>query len=150
MRFRNLRIAFSTTCLLACLLLIALWVRSYWKRTSVEILVTPANRYYLHSTSGTVVIEREARVFDGIEFLPVYGRSDYSPLATNAGLKIISDSNGDVHATSISYWLLLTTNLVLSAAPWIKWSTRFSIRTMIIATTLVALGLGVIVWAAKS
>src|SRR6478672_10879160 len=30
MRFRKLRIAFSATCLIACVLLIALWVRSYW------------------------------------------------------------------------------------------------------------------------
>ena len=31
MRFRKLRIAFSATCLIACVLLIALWVRSYWR-----------------------------------------------------------------------------------------------------------------------
>src|SRR5438132_5384486 len=30
MRFRKLRIAFSATCLIACVLLIVLWVRSYW------------------------------------------------------------------------------------------------------------------------
>ena len=29
MRFRKLRIAFSATCLIACVLLIVLWVRSY-------------------------------------------------------------------------------------------------------------------------
>src|SRR3977135_1190449 len=31
MRLRKLRIAFSTTCLIACVLLIVLWVRSYWR-----------------------------------------------------------------------------------------------------------------------
>ena len=31
MRFRELRIAISTTCLIACVLLVALWVRSYFK-----------------------------------------------------------------------------------------------------------------------
>ena len=30
MKFRKLRIAFSATCLIACVLLIVLWVRSYW------------------------------------------------------------------------------------------------------------------------
>jgi uncharacterized membrane protein YbhN (UPF0104 family) len=30
MRFRKLRIAFSATCLIVCVLLIVLWVRSYW------------------------------------------------------------------------------------------------------------------------
>src|SRR6188474_3195978 len=31
MRFRKLRIAFSAVCGLACVLLAALWVRSYWR-----------------------------------------------------------------------------------------------------------------------
>src|SRR4051794_10959899 len=30
MRFRKLRIAWSVMCLIACVLLIVLWVRSYW------------------------------------------------------------------------------------------------------------------------
>ncbi len=30
MRFRKLRIAWSVVCGLACVLLIVLWVRSYW------------------------------------------------------------------------------------------------------------------------
>ena len=30
MRFRKLRIAWSVACLIACVLLIVLWVRSYW------------------------------------------------------------------------------------------------------------------------
>src|SRR6476660_5145825 len=32
MRFRKLRIAFSATCIIACALLIVLWVRSYWRQ----------------------------------------------------------------------------------------------------------------------
>src|SRR4051794_30248852 len=32
MRFRKLRIAFSATCVIACVLLIALWARSYFWR----------------------------------------------------------------------------------------------------------------------
>ena len=31
MRFRKLRIAWSVICSIACVLLIALWVRSYWR-----------------------------------------------------------------------------------------------------------------------
>jgi hypothetical protein len=37
-----------------------------------------------------------------------------------------------------------------TAAPWLRqlgW--RFSLRTLLIATTLVAIGLGLIVWATK-
>jgi hypothetical protein len=38
---------------------------------------------------------------------------------------------------------------MLATAPWIRWSSRFSLRTLLIATTLVALVLGLIVWAAR-
>jgi hypothetical protein len=34
----------------------------------------------------------------------------------------------------------------IAAAPWLPWSNRFSLRTLLIATTLVAVVLGVIVW----
>src|SRR4051812_47312930 len=36
MRFRKLRIAWSVACVVACILLVALWVRSYWKVDYVE------------------------------------------------------------------------------------------------------------------
>jgi hypothetical protein len=38
MRFRKLRIAWSTTCVIACVLLLVLWVRSYWR---VYVLHSP-------------------------------------------------------------------------------------------------------------
>jgi hypothetical protein len=45
MRHRQLRIAFSVICLIACVLLIALWVRSYEWMNSLGI--TPALRFGL-------------------------------------------------------------------------------------------------------
>ena len=38
----------------------------------------------------------------------------------------------------------------LAAAPWLSWSRQFSLRTLLIATTLVAVGLGMVVWALKN
>ena len=38
---------------------------------------------------------------------------------------------------------------VLAAAPWLRWSKQFSLRTMLIATTLVAVGLGIAVYVAR-
>ena len=34
----------------------------------------------------------------------------------------------------------------LAAVPWFRWSKRFSLRTMFITTTLVAIVLGLIAW----
>ena len=44
---------------------------------------------------------------------------------------------------------LLCSIAALAAAPWIRWSRRFSLRTLLIATTLVAVVLGLIVYAAR-
>ena len=38
--------------------------------------------------------------------------------------------------------------VVLAAAPWLRW--RFSLRTLLIATTLIAVLLGIIVWKSRT
>lgn len=40
------------------------------------------------------------------------------------------------------YWLYILLVAGLAAAPWIHWTKRFRLRTMLIATTLIALALG--------
>jgi hypothetical protein len=47
------------------------------------------------------------------------------------------------------HWFLLLVSSSAGILPWIRWSTRFSLRTLLIATTLVAVGLGLIVYAAR-
>ena len=52
--------------------------------------------------------------------------------------------------TIVPFWFpmfLFATGGVAAAAPWIKW--RFSVRTLIIATTLVAVVLGIVVYVAR-
>lgn len=145
MNLRNLRIAWSVTWGVAALLLIVLWVRSYWGRSSAEVLVTPTHRYYVHSLYGTVAFEREMRIFLGIELHRLNQESDFQRLTTNAGLRIVrNDSDGNLLEVSISYWLLTAATVFVAAAPWLRW--RFSLRTLLIATTFVAVVLGLISW----
>jgi hypothetical protein len=54
-RFRNLRIAFSVTCGIACVLLIALWVRSYWYADDLVITLTKARQLELQSVPGRCI-----------------------------------------------------------------------------------------------
>jgi hypothetical protein len=49
MRFRKLRIAWSVACAIACVLLIALWVRSYW---AVDKSM-PARPHFVNYRYGT-------------------------------------------------------------------------------------------------
>ena len=56
MRFLRLRIAFSATCLITCVLLIALWVRSYWYLDMVKGAWLGTRAFQVTSTTGEVVL----------------------------------------------------------------------------------------------
>ena len=61
MRFRKLRIAFSAMCLIACVLLIALWVRSYWRLEAVAYKHPPRLAVWLVSSNGELRCEIERK-----------------------------------------------------------------------------------------
>jgi hypothetical protein len=77
---------------------------------------------------------------------------DLLPVGVTAALGLFSfdlqyDSTGIV--IQLPHWTLVLMTGICGAAPWIrqlKW--RFTTRTLLIATTLVAVVLGLIVWAA--
>ena len=49
----------------------------------------------------------------------------------------------------IKVYAILAILAIVAAAPWIRWSKRFSVRTLLIATTLVAVLLGLVVYATR-
>ena len=138
MRFRKLRIAWSVGCGIACLLLIALWVRSYWKSdyiwtshvgvgsatgvAQLSVRSTPTN--YLGHQWTTLPARKDIFISPRFAFRPA----------------------SNLSYINAPYWFLILILSTLATVPWIR---RFSLRTLLIATTLVAVGLGLIVWAAK-
>jgi len=58
---------------------------------------------------------------------------------------------GAYHETGFSslqvpHWFLALFVATIGAMPWIGWSNKYSLRTLLIAMTLVAVVLGLIVW----
>jgi hypothetical protein len=49
----------------------------------------------------------------------------------------------------VPYWCPVCLSVLLATSPWFGMPRRYSLRTLSIATTLVAVLLGLIVWAAK-
>jgi hypothetical protein len=153
---RYLRIAFSATCIIACALLIVLWVRSYsWAdllayRRGQTFVAVGAGRgiacFHWHTSEPFVTVGNKlgwellggpAGTIDS-SLKPLEWRRDRDP-ATVFGLFI-----------SVPYWCCVTFFATLSAVPWLPWwSNRFSLRTLLIAMTLVAVVLGLAVWAAR-
>lgn len=146
-RFRKLRIAWSVAGGIACVLLIVFWARSYWIGDSLR-LPASETRISVFSVKGTLSTSvyrspirpphgwdwRSQRVSD---MMPVVGpRRSWSYHSEGLGTYII-----------FPHRFLVLIVMVLAAAPWLPW--RFSLRTLLIATTLVAMVLGLIVWAAR-
>jgi hypothetical protein len=152
MRFHKLRIAWSVACSVACLLLIVLWMQSYWWHLSIVHYGQP----------GCVSMSLSSRP-GGIEF----GTTYYVPFplgATSGKYWNFSSSaiepdefsvrtvpfvrylnTGGGGEILVPFWVPTLICAVVAAVPWIPCSKRFGLRTLLIATTLVAVVLGVIV-----
>jgi hypothetical protein len=58
------------------------------------------------------------------------------------------DNDSDFHWI-LPHWLAALIFSIIGAIPWLPWCPRFSLRTLLVGTTLVAVVLGVIVWAIR-
>jgi hypothetical protein len=133
-----LKIALSAVCGIACVLLISLWVRSYWWQESVSC-DGQARLINIETNFGLVRVgvTAEPSPFGDNDGTWSFDRFRAAPENVRS-----FDWNG-VYLT-LPYWFILALTASLAAIPWIRW--RFSLRTLLIATTLVAVVLGLIVW----
>lgn len=140
---RYLRIGFTLVTAAVGLAVLVLWGASYWDYSVVEACVTKAHRYRLYSARGTLTFSRDQRIFAGFELSNRFTESMATGLQTN-GIKFLRESGGSIYAISIAYWLITTLVFAAAAAPWRRW--RFGLLTLLAMTTLVALGLALILW----
>jgi hypothetical protein len=179
MKYRKLRIAWSVAWGIAAVLLIALWVRSYWWVDGVTYRPQSNARYYLVSGSQALRLEiipdrnpqplareranRASELRDPIvvpDMPTAERRSDWQTI------KVRAIRDPERQATSFlgfrltcpptiplpvcPHWFAVTLLGLLATAPWVRnFNYRFSLRTLLIATTLVAAGLGLIVYALR-
>jgi hypothetical protein len=151
------RIAVTALCLTACVLLVALWVRSYSQRDVFDRVQPPRYRV-VQSLRGRIE-------FSDMDIVANLGKS-WPAIAQPWTFKSYSEENHSprkdtltpsfsFHRSSLKqtiivpHWLPVSLAGVFAVVPWIPWSRRFSLRTLLIATTLVAVGLGVVVYFAR-
>jgi hypothetical protein len=150
---RLLNIA-SIVCLVLCVALMGMWVRSYYWLDDFNF--TPRGcTIGVGSASGRIAIgampakinpEKKLVEFTHSPFAD--WRSDmnridrqFSIIAQNG---FVRDSN--VFAFVIPYWFAVLIAGALSFAPWPRVTYRFTLRTLFIAMTLLAVVLGMIAW----
>jgi hypothetical protein len=144
MKYRKLRIAFSVGCGIACLLLVVLGMRSRWWR---DVVVTP--RIIVYSTEGQLAIaalRRGANDRWEVNSMSVEQWHMINIDSTGAEKPGVSLSWGGMGGNTLVFfphWLPFLVSAVCGALPWLRW--RFSLRTLLIVMTLVAVALGTII-----
>ena len=154
---RWLRMSASGVCLVVCILLMVLWDRSYvlheggnWRCSSLKVLGLGTGQGVLHITlhwnMPRVPKEKLAHFFQQLPAEFFRGGGTKPTLLPFALIK-----SDNIHA-QVPIWLLAVLAAACACVPWlpwyrIPWSTRFSLRTLLLVMTLVSMLLGlVMVW----
>jgi hypothetical protein len=155
MKYRKLRFAFSAVCGIICLLLIALWIASLWLDKCIT-LISFGEQFHIAINgfwSGRLALFNDpdgpyqgsiiglgGEQIDTIGFgdtLGIYYRHFRWP------------SGAVLWTLQLSIWHPVASTVLVAGFPWILRSRRFSLRTLLIAMALVAVALGVLIYAAN-
>jgi hypothetical protein len=156
MRFRKLRIAFSATWLVVCVLLMALWVRSYSMFDSLVFKLGPKE---FEGASGDGKLH--VGIIKGSPLIRPQWMSQHHPMKE---MKKWKETKSQNHTNVVGFggyddpfesllivpfWFLCIASACCSAILWPIRPWRFSVRMLLIAITLVAVVLGLIAWSMR-
>ena len=144
---RILRISWSVGWGIAAVLLVLLWVRSYWWMDYVQ----PWLKHTVVSLRGKLFVDKHIVLSTPSTTVP--GEVEVGQVETNAffaySLATKQFSFFPLKSgLAVPYWLIAALIVGLAATPWVRsvrW--RYSLRTLLLLTTLVCVILGVLVWA---
>jgi hypothetical protein len=152
MKYLKLRTAWSVGWGVICVLLVALWVRSYWRYNAIflsrpnfvvqvrslqgrlSVLVKPTT----NSDKKSWLVANRPPLGDSEHLWPGLGES-LAPQYSFAGFAIYRSPMLDIFAGP--YWLFVFVGGLATTLPWL----RFSLRTLLIVATVFAIGLGLFV-----
>jgi hypothetical protein len=157
-RYRKLRIAWSVGWGVAGLVFVAIWLRTVDNGDNFQEPLLEAGDFAVYSTDG-IIWGVNAPFFayspPTNDLVSYYIPSRYQSTPDGFASTAIHKSRGfDTQFWSRNTWFVQTPNwfpvlvsVALGGVPWLRW--RFSLRTLLIAMTLVAVVLGVIVYAVR-
>jgi hypothetical protein len=143
---RGIKITWSVCCGIACVLLLVLWVRSYWRVDTLSI--ERSNLLQIASVSGGVAFTAFTGI--GSDAFPGWSYESQEPPKDVYWTTLLGFARGTAPGYSfiaIPHWLLILLFASLATVTWIRW--RFTLRTLLVATTLICVLLGLIVYYAR-
>jgi hypothetical protein len=145
MRFRKLRIAWSVGWGLLAVLLVLLWVRSFWHIDIIEIR-KPFPAVALGSGLETTLVRIYRQPMrSGWSFHSYSTRNQPKNEDAILGFSYVL-SDYDLSIT-MPHWFVASFIAIVAVLVWFSW--RFSLRALLIATTLLAMLLGLTVFATR-
>lgn len=158
MKFKKTRIAVSVHCSILCLLLIALWVRSYW---SSFLIVAPLPHDFGSSvyessqgsltccvTYGQYMLNGDDESYWGVHWKTLAYVESNLPSSKRPFFLIRRQRNW--YGIVLPYWFLVLVSGSVTVGAIFCHVPRFRLRTLFIATTVVAVLLWFIVWMTRS
>jgi hypothetical protein len=138
---RSLRIAWSVAFGIFSVLLVALWVRSYWIADFVSF-TSPTRTFDLWSRDETTNIYHLNHLAFGERIaFQEYGW-DFRSEPSSPVVERFKTNLPSTFYVRFPIYLLVIPFAVIACVPWLPWT--FSVRTLLIATTLVAVLLGTV------
>jgi hypothetical protein len=113
------------------MLLMVMWIRSYWAVDRIERHSKTGEFVLVHWLGNVYVAFND---FTGTPPTPVRWK-----LQTARKFSPVSDRGVDI---GTPYWFLMAFAATIGYLPWVRW--RFSLSTLLIVVTLIALLLGMI------
>jgi hypothetical protein len=137
---RYLRIAWTAICGIVFVLLIVLWVRSY---SQLYCLSNWSRQLSVSSCCGHIFLNEpfysdESAEGGSTKIIKLFGHHLYFDLYPAA--YIVQDGVG----IAVPVWGFVGSALTIGVIPWIRWPKRFTLRALLIATTVVAVILGIV------
>jgi hypothetical protein len=161
---RLLNIA-SITCLVLCVALMGMWVRSYYYQDTVNAHITRIHLFVVGSIPGRVLFDHlsapDPRERQGWSFRseladqtwiksPITGALPLLARGTPFGFAAFDLAPGPLGETGTSlmmpFWFLVLATGSLAMLVRMQWPPQFTLRNLFIATTLLAVVLGMIAW----
>lgn len=172
---RCLWVLFSASCLTACVLLVALWVLSYWQFELVLVRLSTSSDVRIVSSRGQVAfcisapggalgITTAFRIAPNAYLTSVDSSKKWVRGAIDSGLGkhlqrnftpnrlLVTFGGADGRIVIVPFWVLVLSSVSLATVSLFKrhLSWQFSLRTLLVATTLVAVVLGTIAYQTKA
>jgi len=152
---KYLRIAVTALTVMAGALLVALWVRSNWYWDHLYNPIGNNNLIIIESASSRVIVKLAtgggpynwhlSQELKGNYWAGAF--QDWEEDNRNKGVAGFAYyATPWITTYRVPHWFLVLLSAVLSLIPWLPWSRRFSLRTLLIVTTLVAVGLGMVLY----